>query len=146
MRCLSDRRTLSQIHICSFGIFSLVFREHYSTFKADLMQVLWKYPPNVSPVGFLIRSTHAVAHTLGPLYLLLNHLITLSSISLHNWMKRRNRSVTLECLRDLYFLLNICVQCSGERETPALVLIELRLDSQQNKGRQEDREQRCTRF
>lgn len=55
----------------------------------------------------------------------------LSLVSLHNWMKRRNRSVTLECLCDLYFLLNICVQsAAGEKGTPALVLIALRLDSQ----------------
>ena len=71
-------------------------------------------PPNrISPVCHLIRfNPH-----LDPHYLLLNHLITPSSISLHNWMKRRNRSVTLECFRDLYFLLNICVQsASGKRK------------------------------
>lgn len=101
LRWLSGRRTLSHIHICSFGILFPVFRDQYSPFKADLMQVFWKYPPGVSPVGFLIRSPYAVAHTSGPLYLLLNHLITLSSINLHNWMKRRNRSVTLECMHGL---------------------------------------------
>lgn len=54
-------------------------------------------PSNVSPIGLLIRSNHTVAHNLELLYLHLNHLITPFSISPHNWMKRRNRSVTLAC-------------------------------------------------
>lgn len=90
-------------------------------------------PSNVSPVGHLIRSNHTVAHTSGLLYLHLNHLIIPEKISPHNWMKRRNRSVTLACPT---FISCLTSGCSGEKETPALVLIELRLDSQpeQRKG------------
>lgn len=109
LRWLSDRRTLSQIQICSFVMLLPVFRNHCSFFKAYLMLVLWKPPLQCFTFGCLIRYSHAVAHTSGTLYLHLNHLITPSSTSPHNWMKRRNRSVTPDCFHDLYFLLNICV-------------------------------------
>lgn len=72
------------------------------------MLVLW----NPSPP---IRSKHTVAHTFteGQLYLHSNHLITPFSISPHNWMKRRSRSVTLV----FYFMLNICVlDAAGRRK------------------------------
>lgn len=91
-----------------------------SEITAHLSQQTWCWHcenplANVSPAGLLIRSNHAVAHTLVSLYLHLNLLISPPSISPHNWMKRRNISVTLECLHDLYFLLNICVQSAAGR-------------------------------
>lgn len=133
LQCISGRRILSQIQINSFVMLLPVFRNYCTSFKADLMLVLWNPPSNVSPVGHLIRSNHTVAHTSGLLYLHLNHLITPEKISPHNWMKRRNRSVTLACPT---FISCLTSGCSGEKETPALVLIELRLDSQpeQRKG------------